>query len=51
MSKTIVERDFWSDEQVLDEYSPEDKLFMMYLLTCPKGNSIGIYKIPIKIIK
>lgn len=50
MSKTIVERDFWSDEQVLDEYSPEDKLFMMYLLTCPKGNSIGIYKTPIKIM-
>lgn len=50
MSKTIVEREFWNDEQVIDEYSPEDKLFMMYLLTCPRGNSIGIYKIPIKIM-
>lgn len=50
MSKTIIERDFWNDEKVIDEFSPEDKLFMMYLLTCPRGNPIGIYKIPIKII-
>lgn len=50
MSKTIVERDFWNNEKVIDEFSPEDKLFMMYLLTCPRGNPIGIYKIPIKII-
>lgn len=50
MSKTVVEREFWSDELIVDEYSPEDKLFMLYLLTCPKGNSIGIYKIPIKLM-
>ena len=50
MSKTIIERDFWNDEQIIDEYSPEDKLFMMYLLTCPRGNSIGIFKIPVKLM-
>ena len=50
MSKTIVERDFWNDEQVIDMFSPEDKLFMMYLMTCPRGNPVGIYKIPIKIM-
>lgn len=50
MSKTIIERDFWNDEQTIDEYSPEDKLFMMYLLTCPRGNSIGIFKIPVKLM-
>ena len=50
MSKTIIERDFWNDEQIIDEYSPEDKLFMMYLLTCPRGNAIGIFKAPIKLI-
>lgn len=50
MSKTIVERDFWNDEIVIDMFSPEDKLFMMYLMTCPRGNPVGIYKIPIKII-
>lgn len=50
MSKTIIEREFWNDEQIIDEYSPEDKLFMMYLLTCPRGNSIGIFKLPIKLM-
>lgn len=50
MSKTILERDFWNDEQIIDEYSPEDKLFMMYLLTCPRGNAIGIFKLPIKLM-
>lgn len=50
MSRTIIEREFWNDEQVIDEYSPEDKLFMMYLLTCPRGNSIGIFKLPIKLM-
>ena len=50
MSKTIVERDFWNDEVVIDMFSPEDKLFMMYLMTCPRGNPVGIYKIPIKIM-
>lgn len=50
MSKTIIEREFWNDEQVIDEYSPEDKLFMMYLLTCPRGNALGIFKLPIKLI-
>lgn len=50
MSKTIIEREFWNDEQIIDEYSPEDKLFMMYLLTCPRGNALGIFKLPIKLI-
>ena len=43
MSKTIIERDFWADSLIIDEYSPEDKLFMLYLLTCPRGSSIGIF--------
>ena len=50
MSKTIIERDFWVDSLIIDEYSPEDKLFMLYLLTCPKGNTIGIFKLPIKLM-
>lgn len=50
MAKTVIEREFWNDAQIIDEYSPEDKLFMMYLLTCPRGNAIGIFKLPIKLI-
>ena len=50
MSKTIVERDFWNDNLIIDKYSPEDKLFMLYLMTCPRGSTIGIFKLPIKLM-
>ena len=50
MSKTIVERDFWNDDLIIDKYSPEDKLFMLYLMTCPRGSTIGIFKLPIKLM-
>lgn len=50
MAKTIIEREFWNDDKIIDDYSPEDKLFMMYLLTCPRGNALGIFKLPIKLI-
>lgn len=44
MGKRMVETDFWQDEKVIEQFSPEDKYFMMYLLTNPKVTSIGIYK-------
>lgn len=50
MSKRIIETSFWTDEKVIDNYSPEDKYFMLYLLTNPKTTAIGIYSLPIKII-
>ena len=49
MAKRIISTDFWEDEKVIDYFSPEDKYFMLYLLTNPKTTSIGIYKLPKKI--
>ena len=49
MVKRIISTDFWDDEKVIDQFSPEDKYFMLYLLTNPKTTSIGIYKLPKKI--
>lgn len=46
--KRIVEVSFWEDEKVLD-YSPEDKYFMLYLMTNPKTTQLGIYHLPLKI--
>ena len=46
----VVNTDFWNDEKVLDNFSPEDKLFWLYLLTNPQTRQLGIYKLPIKII-
>lgn len=36
---------FWKNHKVLEEMTPEDKLFMLYLLTNPSTTQIGIYKI------
>jgi DnaD/phage-associated family protein len=41
----MVRTDFWKNPIVLEEMSPEDKLFYLYLLTNPNTTQIGIYKI------
>ena len=48
--KRPVDVDFWDDEVVIDLFSPEDKYFMMFLLTNPKVRQVGIYKLPRKVI-
>ena len=45
--KRIVDVGFWTDGKV-DEFSPEDKYFMLYLLTNPFSKQLGIYEISIK---
>lgn len=40
-----VHVEFWKDPKVLEELTPEDKLFFIYLLTNPNTTQIGIYKI------
>lgn len=39
---------FWTDTKVSDNFSPEDKYFMLYCLTNPYTNIIGCYEISIK---
>lgn len=43
--KRIVDTGFWGDEKVLEMFSPEDKLFFLYLMTNPHTTQLGIYKI------
>ena len=45
MAYRLVYTDFWTDPKVLEEMTPEDKYFYLYLLTNPNTNMIGIYKI------
>ena len=40
-----VHVEFWKDPKVLEELTPEDKLFFIYLLTNPNTTPIGVYKI------
>ena len=45
--KRIVSTGFWDDRIVSDVFSPEDKYFMLYLLTNPHTTQLGIYELPI----
>ena len=45
--KRAVDTEFWKDSKV-DEFTPEDKYFMLYLLTNPSTTQLGIYELSIK---
>ena len=36
---------FWEDNKVVDDFTPEDRYFLLYLLTNPHTNLIGCYEI------
>lgn len=40
-----VYTEFWNDPDVLEKFTPEDKLFYLYLLTNRNTSQIGIYEI------
>jgi hypothetical protein len=40
-----VHLSFWTDNKVMDEFTPEDKYFYMYLLTNPQTNICGCYEL------
>ena len=46
-TKRIVSTSFWTDRKV-DSFSPEDKYFMLYLLTNPHTTQLGIYEFSVK---
>lgn len=50
MIKRIVSTGFWNDNKVVDSFSPEDKYFMLYLLTNPHTTQLGIYEFNKKIM-
>ena len=44
----VVSTSFWEDETIVNEFSPEDKYFYLYLLTNPHTNICGCYEIGFK---
>ena len=44
--KRVVDVHFWDDDKVLGTFSPEDKLFVLYLMTNPHTKQLGIYALP-----
>lgn len=43
-----VNMSFWTDTKVVDDYTPEDKYFMLYAMTNQYTNIIGCYEISIR---
>ena len=43
-----VDVSFWTDSDVTDNFTPEDKYFYLYLLTCPYANISGCYEVGLK---
>ena len=46
--KRVVSTALWDDELVLNNFTPEDKYFMLYLLTNQYTTQLGIYYFPLK---
>lgn len=40
-----VQLSFWTDNKVVDEFTPEDKYFYLYLFTNPQTNMCGCYEV------
>lgn len=45
-----VYTNFWEDPKVMENFTPEDKYFYLYLLTNPRTTQIGVYKLPKKMM-
>ncbi|AJE09621.1 hypothetical protein [Clostridium botulinum] len=45
MAYRLVYTEFWTDPKVLEEMTPEDRYFYLYLLTNPCTTNCGIYQI------
>lgn len=43
-----VDVSFWTDSDVTENFTPEDKYFYLYLLTCPYANISGCYENSLK---
>lgn len=40
-----IQMSFWTDSKILDDFTPEDKYFYLYLMTNPHTNLCGCYEI------
>ena len=40
--------DYWEDPKIVDDFTPEDKYFYLYLMTNPHTNQIGCYGLTIR---
>lgn len=48
MALRMIDTNLWKDPKVTDNFTPEDKYFWVYLLTCDYGNLSGVFEISLK---
>lgn len=44
MPKRMIDTDLWNDEDIISDFTAEDKYFWLYLLTSPHNNICGVSK-------
>lgn len=48
--KRMIDTKFWTDDYVLNQLNPIDKLLYLYLITNPYTDISGVYELPIKLM-
>ena len=43
-----IQMSFWTDSKIVDEFTPEDRYFYLYLFTNPHTNLAGCYELSMK---
>jgi len=44
MPNRLVDTELWNDENIIENFTAEDKYFWLYLLTSPHNNMCGVFK-------
>lgn len=44
MPKRMVDTELWNDEEIVENFTAEDRYFWLYLLTSPHNNICGVMK-------
>lgn len=50
MPKRMVDTDLWNDEDIIDNFTAEDKYFWLYLLTNPHNSICGVMKLSLSVV-
>jgi hypothetical protein len=44
MAKRMIDTQLWNDENIIENFTAEDKYFWLYILTSPHNNICGVFK-------
>jgi hypothetical protein len=44
MAKRLIDTELWNNDEIIENFTAEDKYFWLYLLTSPHNNICGVFK-------